>query len=62
VPVAVQTVDAVTGRALGILVHGAVLARPDGMPCASWSEPVDAVHALAGAITAEFGDGIAQAA
>ena len=38
-PVAVQRVDAITARGLGLTPTGSLLARPDGHPLGLWNEP-----------------------
>ncbi len=37
VPVTVNALDAVTARSIGVRGHGALLARPDGVPVAVWA-------------------------
>jgi putative polyketide hydroxylase len=49
-PVAVQRLDAITARALGIRSGGALLARPDGAPAGWWSSNADAVPPLHAAV------------
>jgi 2-polyprenyl-6-methoxyphenol hydroxylase-like FAD-dependent oxidoreductase len=39
-PVVVRTLDAMTARALGLQAGGALLARPDGVPTATWGSAV----------------------
>jgi 2-polyprenyl-6-methoxyphenol hydroxylase-like FAD-dependent oxidoreductase len=57
VPVAVEAVDALTARALGIRPGGATLIRPDAVPVAAWSSPEGATGNLAAAVA----DAAAQA-
>jgi putative polyketide hydroxylase len=49
-PLAVQRLDAISARALGIRTGGALLARPDGAPAGWWSSGSDAVSALHAAL------------
>ena len=51
-PLAVHTLDDITARALGVRRGGGLLARPDGLPVASWSDSTDAGYALHTAIAA----------
>ena len=51
-PVAVRRLDAITARALGIRIGGALLARPDGAPAGWWSSSADAVPGLHAAVRA----------
>ena len=41
-PLTVQPLDAITARALGVHGDGALLARPDGVPAATWTSPATA--------------------
>ena len=61
VPIGVEPLAPITSRTLGIPVQGALLARPDGVPVAVWSAPVDAALALSRA-TAFLGAAHAHAA
>jgi putative polyketide hydroxylase len=61
-PVAAHRLDAVSGRALGVLDAGAVLVRPDGVPVAAWPACGDAGSALRKAIAAIAGAGAARPA
>ncbi len=51
-PVAVRRLDAITARALGIRIGGALLTRPDGAPAGWWSSSADAVPGLHAAVRA----------
>jgi 2-polyprenyl-6-methoxyphenol hydroxylase-like FAD-dependent oxidoreductase len=44
VPVAVRELDAVTARTVGVRGDGAVLARPDGVPVATWPSSTGAAE------------------
>jgi putative polyketide hydroxylase len=54
-PVVVHPLDVVSARAAGIVGGGAVLARPDGVPAASWSGSADAAADLRAAVDAFTG-------
>jgi hypothetical protein len=49
-PLEVQSLDAVTARALGIRGDGALLARPDGVPAGWWPSAAKAAPALRAAV------------
>lgn len=49
-PLAVESLDAITARAIGIRTGGALLARPDGVPMSWFAHDTDALPALRAAV------------
>jgi putative polyketide hydroxylase len=62
VPLAVQGLDELTARALGIARRGALLVRPDGVPVGLWADAERGAMGLPGAVAALSGDARAVAA
>ena len=54
-PVAVERLDAIAARALGLTPAGSLLARPDGYPVALWNDECPDGARLARAIAAASG-------
>ena len=55
VPVAVESLDELTARALGIARRGALLVRPDGVPAGLWTDAARASAELPAAVEAVTG-------
>ena len=49
-PIVIRTLDALGARAMGLRESGALLARPDGIPVASWASASDGAAALREAV------------
>ena len=49
-PIVIRTLDALGARAMGLRESGALLARPDGVPVASWAGASDGAAALREAV------------